>query len=96
MATMHINAGEHGEYLLIVVKKDAVELTYSEQHHGYLASLNPTDLAEVKAMVDADPRLGDRRPGVVYIDPHTGNPCRVMPLDYQQWRDIRGLTHNDP
>ena len=96
MATIEVSPGKHGGYLLITADKGTLGLAYSDVLYGYIASLSPADLAEVKARVDADPRLGDRRPGVIYIDQHTGSPCRVMPLDYQQWRDIRGLTHSDP
>lgn len=57
-----VSQGKHGDYLLIRATKDTVNQYYSEQTRGYIAELHAFDIAEVKSKVDADPRLGDRRP----------------------------------
>jgi len=90
-----VSQGKHGDYLLIRASADTVTLDWIRPINRYEATISDNGKAKAKEMVDADPRLGDRKPGVIVTD-SAGSESMIYPLDYQQWRDIRGLTHSDP
>lgn len=64
--------------------------------NDYAVALNQEHVDTLKAVVDADPSAGDGRPQVKFDAPIDWQGDRAYALDYQQWRDIRGLTHSDP